>query len=320
MDMLNTLSRFFEEQLNDWSLPKKNFSDLQACITKDFWVEGNAVAVQFNPARMISTSAKVDTKSIAERKCFLCRENRPAEQKDFHFNDEYTILVNPFPIFPVHFTIPKNMHTPQVIAGEITAMYNLTKTFGGQYSVFYNGPRCGASAPDHHHFQMGSAGFMPVETHRNPDPLFKKSIHHNNNYSVQFVNDGLRSFVEFTLADSSSEQAYIDAMERFIAFYTVYMQKNIEPMLNIISYMEMSTGNIVFLFLLRSKHRPARYFSEGPDAMIISPASVDVGGKIITPRREDFDRITEQDIKEMFAEVFIPAGKIEHLYQEYIKL
>lgn len=312
------LSIFFREQLSEWELPLKNFSDLNSCVTKYFIVEGSPVVVQFNPARITSTAAKVDTKSITGRKCFLCRENRPAQQKDYIFEDNYTILVNPFPIFPKHFTIPKNTHTPQAIQGEIAAMYKLTKVFGEAYSVFYNGPRCGASAPDHHHFQMGTAGFMPIE---NPASRVKPNIRSLTfpGYSAAFIHDNLRSYVEFRLQSEASESIYINAIEDFIEFYGEYLKEDTEPMLNIISFREKYSAEIVFFVLLRSKHRPSRYFSDGDDHMIISPASVDVGGKIITPRKEDFEKIDEQIIADIYKEVFIPGEQVTRIFEQYKK-
>jgi len=152
---LSLLQEFFTRQTAEWPLAGDNFDALKNCLIKEFNVRGNTVKVQFNPGRIVSTAAKVDTKSIAERKCFLCRENRPKEQQDFPFDNEYVVLINPFPIFPEHFTIPKTEHVDQKISGEIAALVEMTMEFGDTYSIFYNGPRCGASAPDHHHFQMG---------------------------------------------------------------------------------------------------------------------------------------------------------------------
>ena len=119
--------------------------------------------VQFNPGRYISTSAKVDEKSINDRKCFLCPANLPEEQKGILYEEEYLILGNPFPIFPEHFTIPNINHVPQQIKNNFPLMLKLTKDLSKHYVVLYNGPKCGASAPDHFHFQAGTKNFMPIE-------------------------------------------------------------------------------------------------------------------------------------------------------------
>lgn len=150
-------------QLQDWPLAKNNYDGLQKVITRDVLLPGGStVQVQFNPERIRSSAAKVDAKSIQERACFLCAENRPPQQQGLAFDDDYTILINPFPIFPEHLTIPHNSHTDQLIAPYFGTMLSLAKELEG-FTLFYNGPKCGASAPDHFHFQAGTKGFMPIE-------------------------------------------------------------------------------------------------------------------------------------------------------------
>lgn len=313
---LPLLQEFFTRQTADWPLAGENFAALKNCLVKEFAVRGNTVKVQFNPGRIVSTAAKVDTKSIAERKCFLCRENRPKEQLDFPFDNEYVVLINPFPIFPEHFTIPKTVHVDQKISGEIAPLVDMTIEFGDAYSIFYNGPRCGASAPDHHHFQMGTAGFMQMETEAaglaaGPDAVKGEG------YFIDAVYDGLRSYIRFVMTDANCKAGFAGAIESFISFYDTFSSEGVEPMMNIVSYKEKKTGNIYVLILLRKKHRPDVYFADEPERLVISPASVDVGGKFITPRKEDFDRINEGSIATIFDEVFVSEERLREVYKAF---
>ncbi|MDR0866076.1 MAG: DUF4922 domain-containing protein, partial [Candidatus Symbiothrix sp.] len=150
------------DQLEEWSLVKSNYEALKNVKSKEFQFDGFIIKVQFNPARIVSSAAKIDAKSIQERKCFLCPANLPKEQTGIPFGNDYQLLVNPFPIFPEHFTIPTYKHTDQLIIHRYGDMLDLAKSMD-KYTVFYNGPKCGASAPDHAHFQAGIKGFLPLE-------------------------------------------------------------------------------------------------------------------------------------------------------------
>ena len=156
------ISEFFDRQLQVWDTARNNFEALKNVKVKEFNVDGTTIKVQFNPGRIVSSAAKVDAKSLKERKCFLCAANRPAVQEGIAWGDDYTILINPFPIFPRHLTIPCNEHVDQLIKGRIADMMNLSRDLEG-FTLFYNGPKCGASAPDHRHFQAGNRGLTPPD-------------------------------------------------------------------------------------------------------------------------------------------------------------
>lgn len=151
---------FITAQRAEWPLAARNFDALDGVEVRSIAMPGMDIKVQFNPARIVSSGAKVDARSLAERPCFLCGKNRPAEQRGIDWRG-YTVLVNPFPIFPRHLTIPAVGHTPQRIQGRVADMLALAAELPG-YTVFYNGPRCGASAPDHMHFQAGNSDFLPI--------------------------------------------------------------------------------------------------------------------------------------------------------------
>ena len=160
--MNQTINNLFTEQLVSWETARNNYAALSGVQVKELNVNGIPYKVQFNPARIVSSGAKVDAQSIKERKCFLCPANLPPVQKGIPFEGHYNILVNPFPIFPRHLTIPEVAHVNQRIAVRFKDMLALAQALT-DYTIFYNGPKCGASAPDHAHFQAGNKGFMPIE-------------------------------------------------------------------------------------------------------------------------------------------------------------
>ena len=263
----------FEEQLDNWKLAADNYRALALVKTKSLEVNGQLYKVQFNPARIISSAAKVDAQSIRERKCFLCMDNQPAEQKGIVFDNRYLLLVNPYPIFPQHLTIPALEHTPQLITGRFEDMLNLAKELD-DYVLFYNGPKCGASAPDHFHFQAGSKGFLPIQTDGNPRGEIR--------------------------IESNSKQEVLDR------FQSIYQSMKLnpsddEPMMNLLAWYE--EGRWVVCVFPRKKHRPACYFAEKENNILISPASVDMGGVFITPLEKDFYKITAEDITTMLGEL-----------------
>ena len=271
--MKDKLNQLFDEQLLNWKLARENYKSLEQVKIKTL-VAANATEykVQFNPARIVSSAAKVDAQSIRERKCFLCAENRPPEQKGISFNGHYTILVNPFPIFPRHLTIPATEHTPQLIASRFGDMLDLAQQLD-DCVVFYNGPKCGASAPDHFHFQAGNKGFLPIEKDRN---MCSISIESDNKDEL---------------------------LDRFQQVYDSLplLPEDAEPMMNILVWYE-SAHWIVCIFP-RKKHRPSCYSAEGEANMLISPASVDLGGVFITPLEKDFEKITAGDIAHILHEI-----------------
>jgi len=303
--------QLLHEQIQEWALPQKHYSGLKDVVVKEFSIGGVPIKVQFNPGRMISTSAKVDTKSISERKCFLCLANLPAEQRGIDYANEYTVLVNPFPIFPEHFTIPHKEHVPQRISDHLPSLFTLAADLGDDFTVFYNGPKCGASAPDHFHFQAGTRGFMTIEDD------FKNRRDTISRYllrglvSVSAVDDGIRKYLVLESKDK------IELQRIFLEVFNVYSQQfpdEVESLLNVLVLFEEKDKLWRIFILLRAKHRPARYFAEDESRITLSPAAVDLGGVCIIPVKEDFEKVNEEILKEIFAEVFIS----EQAFNDYI--
>ena len=293
------------QQRGVWELLRTGYDSLQTVRTRVFEFDGFQIKVQFNPGRMTSTAAKVDPHSIRERKCFLCTENLPPVQRGIRSDGDYLVLCNPFPIFPEHFTIASVHHTPQVVRDSFAAFLSLTRDLGSRYTVFYNGPRCGASAPDHLHFQAGNRSFLPIDAEfaavkeRCASRLFESG-----SLRVCGVERYLRHFVAFESADAGVLERAFDAL------YGVLQEgasEGEEPMLNVLGF--YTNGEWRVLVFPRAKHRPSFYFKEGDEKLLISPAAVELGGICTTPREQDFEKVTREHILQLYNEVCVAPEK-----------
>ena len=278
-----------DRQLAGWPEAARRYRDLREVQTKEITIGGMPVRVQYNPARAVSTLARTDAASIAARPCFLCRENRPQQQESMPFEGcdgrRYEILVNPFPIFPEHFTVPAVGHVPQRIAGRFPDMLRLADTFPDM-TVFYNGPESGASAPDHFHFQMGCKGFLPVERHFGL--LGPRTVMRPGAAVIALTSAYIPGLPVITAPDAKSAEA---AFLRVLRSLPVSPRTG-EPQLNILCWKERTDSDTVFRILVipRKAHRPSCYYAPEGEAVRISPASVDLGGVFIVPVEEDFRR------------------------------
>lgn len=296
MSLLGKVNDLFTSQLDEWDLARDNYKQLENVKTREVSFGRFDLTVQFNPGRITSSAAKVDTRSIEARPCFLCGKNRPASQRGLKFEETWTILVNPFPIFPRHLTIVSDSHTDQRILPAFGTMLSLAAELQ-EFVIFYNGPQCGASAPDHLHFQAGNKGFLPVEN----DFACKTNcllISQKESLKVWQWNGYLRGMVTF---EGSGREDLKLCFEEFYSRFLLLQPDRPEPMLNILcSYTE---GRWVIHIIPRKLHRPTQYFEEAGNKIILSPASVDMGGVVITPREEDFNKITASDISDIFGQV-----------------
>ena len=287
---------FITAQRAEWPLAARNFAALDGVEVRSIAMPGMDIKVQFNPARIVSRGAKVDARSLAERPCFLCDKNRPAEQRGIDWRG-YTVLVNPFPIFPRHLTIPTVGHTPQRIQGRVADMLALAAELPG-YTVFYNGPRCGASAPDHMHFQAGNSDFLPIWQALDAAPL--RTVADDGAGTRLSVCTALP--VNVFVVDAATPEA---GERMFDRLYRVLPEGEEEPMMNL-----LAAGSRLVV-VPRKRHRPSFYGTEGEGCMLLSPASVDMGGAFITPRREDFDRLDAQLLARVFDELCLDTEQIE---------
>lgn len=280
-----------------WPEAARRYRDLQNIETKEIDLDGMPVRVQFNPARAVSTLARTDAAAIKARSCFLCRDNRPAQQEALPFEGcdgrRYEVLVNPFPIFPEHYTVPAVEHTPQRITGRFPDMLRLAEAFPDMV-VFYNGPESGASAPDHFHFQMGCRGFLPVETHF--DRLRPVTVMRPGSAVIAVTSAYIPGLPVITAPDGASATA---AFLRVLRSLPVSPATG-EPQLNILCWKNGTDYRIVVI--PRKAHRPSCYFAPEDRAVRISPASVDLGGVFIVPVEEDFRRINTQVLRAVIEE------------------
>lgn len=312
MDSLTHIDAFILSQLNHWEMAAVNYTDLRSVRTKNLYFEGFEIVVQFNPKRIISSAAKVDTKSIEARPCFLCSQNRPKQQKGIPFNHKYLVLVNPFPIFPKHLTIPIEEHTDQLIAGHVNDMLDLAAALP-EFVVFYNGPKCGASAPDHFHFQAGSKQFLPIEKDFH-NSLVCEQIHQINGVKVYSWKNYLRSLITLQGKNKVSISTLFDHIYKQLKDL---QPQEAEPMMNILAYVENEDW-IIHMFP-RILHRPKQYFETGEKQILLSPASVDLGGVFITPREEDFDKITGTDVSDILSQVCMSNDTLQKLLNNLIQ-
>ena len=302
--------RFFNRQLQTWDEVRQRYRDLERVETKELVTDTFEMEAQFNPARIRSTGAKIDAKSIAERPCFLCAKNRPVEQMHRIIDGRYELLVNPFPILPVHFTLPTLKHQPQRILPMIGELLRLAQK-NNDLTLLYNGPHCGASAPDHAHLQAVKSGVLPLQRSwqrlsRNLVEVFKKD-----------EEEGIWQLAEYPAAALVIKSHSADISERL--FKQLYhclppAADQTEPMMNIISW---TTGEeLITVVLPRKKHRPDCYTAEGDAQYIISPGAVDMGGLIITPREEDFRRLTSEVVTAIYQEVSLTDEQMEQVVEK----
>jgi hypothetical protein len=299
-DFASAADYLFNSQLNSWGLQKKNYDTLQKVQTKSFWFDGFKLKVQFNPERIKSTSAEVDENSIKNRKCFLCIENLPEEQKGIFITDNFIILCNPYPIFPQHFTVSSLNHQPQMILESFSEFLELSKLLSPLYTLVYNGPACGASAPDHLHFQAGTSNFLPLENDiQQLKNDFGKIIQEGELITTLFIDDGLRRIV---LIESTDKKKLEETFKVIFNLYEKLSEIKPEPLMNLICNYDLEFGWSVIIFL-RSKHRPENFFKEDPQKLLISPAAIDLSGVIVTPREVDYLRVDKAILHQILNEV-----------------
>lgn len=297
----SSISRFFNRQLEVWTDARHRFRDLKHVETRQF---SDQLKLQWNPARIVSTGAKIDEKTLGERPCFLCDKNRPKEQMSKQIDEKFHLLVNPFPILPVHFTIPARKHQPQLIYKNYGEMHRFI-SLHSDLMVFYNGPKCGASAPDHLHFQAGTNGILPLQTNwqrlsRNLTDI----ISLNDEEKISVVRDFIVPAFVIISKSAESDEAL------FRRLYKAMPQRGdeTEPMMNIISWRKGE--EFISVVIPREKHRPKAYFAEGDAQFVVSPGALDMSGLIITPREEDFRKLTEEKVLSLLQECGVSEEKM----------
>lgn len=313
------LTRFFEQQLTEWEDTRLRYEALKNVEVKEI----GELKAQFNPARIVSTGAKMDKATIAKRPCFLCKANRPEQQIILPFKgkegeESMEILVNPFPILPVHFTIPSKKHEPQAILDKFKETYMFLSAYP-EMMLFYNGPRCGASAPDHMHFQAGTSGILPLQKEwEKLSRDARKITSINEEEDISLITDYSCPVFEIKSRSAETGQELFDslykAMKKLCVYPVTQATKDEEPMMNIISWRK--GDDYIHAVIPRRKHRPECYDAEESEQFIISPGALDMGGLLITPRKEDFERLTDLRAHNILSEVGIDKSLAELIVRE----
>ena len=289
--MIRELENLFERQTRRWPQLRQGLEGLARAKTRPIRIEWFDIFIRHIPHRVASTTALVDRASVAQRPCFLCAQNLPAEEEGVRCDEDFTIYCNPFPIVERHLTIAHREHTVQRIANRFGNMLDLAVALPG-YFVIYNGPECGASAPDHMHFQAGSRVLFPIEN--DTAGLTGVTVP---NYARNVL-----------LLRERDRSALIARMDRAIDLLAKTTGKPSEPLVNIAVFCERGEW-IAYLFP-RGKHRP-EVFHTGE--LMVSPASIDLCGIFVVPRARDFERITGADIAAIFREVTLPDDQFREV-------
>ncbi len=295
-----------EQQKATWEIARRNFGALTQTQTRNFDFGHFTITAQFNAERIRSSAAKTDAKSIKERPCFLCLENLPEEQKGILFNNQYLILINPYPIFSQHYTISSLLHKPQQILSHFSDLLDLSREMSG-FTIFYNGPRCGASAPDHFHFQATGSGNLRIEKEFEfLTDKYSEVLEQDEKMRIIAVQNYLRKFVAIVSSDKKIIKEKFEQIYRLLD-----INDGEEPMMNVLcNYIGNRWRVIIFP---RAAQRPSHFFRDEGRKLLVSPAAVEMGGVLVLPREVDFRRITKKEVVEIYEEVSISTEKFNAL-------
>lgn len=298
-ELLEEITQAYQEQLNVWRLARENYAALAKTERRSITIGDFEIFLQHNPARAVSTGAKTDAASIAKRACFLCSKNRPDEQMVRDLDNGYDLLVNPYPIFPIHFTIPSQEHRKQGVWPY--EMVEFAVSMPG-VCAFFNGAKAGASLPDHEHFQAVLTEELPLmrrvmQKHPWNEPGITSSweidpgfpyLYHTAVVSPHDEEDVnlLQMMHKLGVRDPETSQLTQDLMNTFIWLG--------------------DHNELRIVAVPRLRHRPEAYFKEGEEHIMCSPGAVDVTGVLILPRKEDFDKLTESDVRKILEQTCCP--------------
>ena len=301
-DLELQVKKLLDNQLHTWQVVQDNYAALNFVQIRRIECLGREVLLQFNPKRIRSSAAKVDKASLEARPCFFCY--RPKEQESVIYNSDFEILVNPYPIFQEHLTIPLLRHERQQVKPYMGTMLDLAKSLPS-FAIFYNGPKCGASAPDHMHFQAGTREGFPVI--QNWVREENKLIWEKNGVNL-YMNSYISPTTLFLV--SKDREGVLELFERLYDLLEI-KQEEYEPRINLLTWVNQEEW-IICLFP-RESSRPSCYYAEENDKILISPAAVEMSGLFITPLESDFLKVTAKDLQTIWQEVSVEKDKIESL-------
>ncbi|HVN89798.1 MAG TPA: DUF4922 domain-containing protein [Candidatus Binataceae bacterium] len=289
--MIDRVEALFQRQLHGWPLLARGVESLTSAEQRIVRIDWYEVYLRHIPHRVVSTTAAVDPASVAKRPCFLCAQNLPPEEEGLAFGEDLVIYCNPFPIVQKHLTIADREHTPQRIAERFDRMLDLAAALDG-YFVIYNGPECGASAPDHLHFQAGL---------RKDLPIIRDTAQLN---SLAVTNYGRRLLI----FHDNDYRRLIDTLARATEVLEQVTCKGPEPLINVAAL--YADGRWTVYLFPRGKHRP-EVFHTGE--LTVSPATIDLCGILVVSMRRDFEKISGDRVAAIFDEVSLPVDQFEEV-------
>jgi len=309
MNYSEAVDRLFTKQWRDWSLAYDNYETLTNASTKRLQLGDAMIVLQHNPARRRSSAAKLDAASIEQRKCFLCTENQPTRQRALLWGDHYKIQVNPYPIFPKHLTIADQRHLPQSIGHRLEDMMQLAYSLPF-FVIFYNGPRCGASAPDHMHFQAGSKGILPLCSEISGTTTIL--LADGDEGFIGYIGSLGRSLFTIETTTIRTAQHYFKHLMTLLP----QGEHDNEPMVNVLCWWDMVDHAWRLVVFPRSKQRPSCY-GEGPNQLLLSPAAVEMGGLWAVPEDKDFNSLTAERVQALYDELCLSRSELEPLMKSF---
>ncbi len=305
--MKNTIDKFFASQLREWDFARKNYDVLKTVKKRTVTLHNLPFTLQFNPARILSTTAKIDKASLAARPCFLCDNNLHKEQSEIALSEHFKLLINPFPILRQHFTIVNAKHTPQKVTPYLLELLEISENLGNTYTVFYNGAKAGASAPDHMHFQAGlTEQFMIWEKLKG---IPKEELFSTENLKLKAFD----CYAKTLLMEGKDKRELLRKTEQIIGIFAKQQPQEEEPMLNLLAKFALGWK---ILFFPRKKYRPDQYFAEGAEHFLLSPASVEFGGLFPVVREEDFMRIDAPLLEDIFKQLSLDLDSFAQLKEQ----
>lgn len=306
------IEALFEQQEASWTTLRNGLNEWRKAEYRDLSVNDSTVTLQHNPGRIISTDAKVDDSSIRARPCFLCFGNMPPEERGLALGDNFAFFCNPFPVLEKHLVIASSEHVPQRIADCLTELLVAARGLGSQYAVIYNGPACGASAPDHVHLQAGKLARLHIL-----DAIEKLRLdtYPSERYIVlrELVRHGVSAVMIRSREQHSLEECIRGTVNGLAKFSPA---DAVEPMLNVLATYRRGAWDVVII--PRERHRSRHYFAAGDERVLVSPAAIDLSGLIVTPLYHDFKSLDGPTIEEIIAEVTFGQDKMRLLMQSLL--
>jgi len=311
------------EQKEVWPELLQGYASLTDMRVREVPCNGFSVRIQHNPGRIRSTAADVGERHINKRPCFLCPGNLPEEQKGILYKNAYLILCNPAPVFSSHLTVACLDHRPQTIAEHIDTLLQLAVDFGPGWTILYNGPNCGASAPDHRHFQAIPSGHMPIEKEIRGEKTLAQVMQGNGTTLYRSIGLGREAII----LEGNDPTAVTGILNNLLNALKRVLLTDDEPMMNIAGFYNPSSpfrkgepmggfsgedtwGLVVFP---RARHRPDAFYGEGNDRVMVSPAVIEMGGVIVTPLEKDFKRLDAAAVENIYREVSLDGKTVDNV-------